>query len=250
MLPVLNAEGEHVAKVVRHFLVGTLLLVLTGCHSPPPPAASPDPELVFWESVRDSTRPAEYEAYLKAYPEGRFAELARLRAEALQPAPAPAEPPPPPRKPSTPRSQSTPAGRKPPPADQQGEPQIVDRPQPPVMWAKIDDLSGTGGPAIRGRVMDCWTPPSLPRGSGNMRAEIGLYFDADGRIRGAAFLGGNKDMADPAYAAFVQSALAAPMSAGCRDIRLPQPDPAPSGGEGAAPPPQGIVLLFGLDSPP
>lgn len=228
-----------------------LLLVLAGCQGPPPPVAAPDPELVFWESVRDSDRPAEFEAYLNAYPAGRFAELARLRIAALQPAPAPVEPAPPPRKPTAPRTPTTSGGRKPPPAEQQGEPQIVDRPQPPVMWAKVDDVSGTAGPLIRGRVMDCWTPPSVPRGSGSMRAEIGLYFDADGRIRGAAFLGGNKDMADTAYAAFVQSALAAPMSAGCRDIRLPPPDPAPTDAEGATPAAQqGIVLLFGLDSPP
>ena len=38
-------------------------------------------ELEFWESVRNSTDAADYEAYLEAYPDGRFAPLARSRAE-------------------------------------------------------------------------------------------------------------------------------------------------------------------------
>ncbi|MFQ5773086.1 MAG: SUMF1/EgtB/PvdO family nonheme iron enzyme [Kiloniellaceae bacterium] len=36
-------------------------------------------ELAFWESIKDSTNPAEYEAYLKAFPNGTFAPLARAR---------------------------------------------------------------------------------------------------------------------------------------------------------------------------
>jgi adenylate cyclase len=38
-------------------------------------------ELVFWESVKDSPRSADYEAYLSHYPEGVFVELARTRLE-------------------------------------------------------------------------------------------------------------------------------------------------------------------------
>ncbi len=41
-------------------------------------------ELIFWESVRDSNRPEDYEAYLKAFPEGRFAPLAKARAAYLR----------------------------------------------------------------------------------------------------------------------------------------------------------------------
>jgi formylglycine-generating enzyme required for sulfatase activity len=36
-------------------------------------------ELEFWESIKNSTHAEDYEAYLKAYPEGRFAPLARSR---------------------------------------------------------------------------------------------------------------------------------------------------------------------------
>jgi adenylate cyclase len=51
-------------------------------------AAAPDPkavELVFWDSIKDSLRSADYEAYLEQYPEGNFAPLARARlAELLE----------------------------------------------------------------------------------------------------------------------------------------------------------------------
>jgi formylglycine-generating enzyme required for sulfatase activity len=56
-------------------------------------------ELAFWNSVKDSKQISDYEAYLKAYPKGRFAPLARaridqLRAAAPQAAAQPAQPPP------------------------------------------------------------------------------------------------------------------------------------------------------------
>jgi formylglycine-generating enzyme required for sulfatase activity len=64
------------------------------------PRASPEQfELAFWNSIKDSTHVSDYEAYLKAYPKGRFAALAqaritRLRAPAAQAtAPPPAAPP-------------------------------------------------------------------------------------------------------------------------------------------------------------
>lgn len=53
---------------------------------PPPapgsPASRPDAyELAFWESIRASENAAEYRAYLDAYPNGRFAALARAREQ-------------------------------------------------------------------------------------------------------------------------------------------------------------------------
>jgi formylglycine-generating enzyme required for sulfatase activity len=60
------------------------------------PAARQDAyELAFWESIRSSESPAEYRAYLNAYPNGRFAGLARTREQqyaARQPAVATAPP--------------------------------------------------------------------------------------------------------------------------------------------------------------
>lgn len=41
-------------------------------------------ELAFWEAIKDSDNPAEYQAYLEIYPDGRFAPLARVRLSALQ----------------------------------------------------------------------------------------------------------------------------------------------------------------------
>jgi len=231
------------AKGLRTIWFAVLLSGLAACttsHPPPPPA---DPELVFWESIRDSRNPAEFQAYLNAYPNGRFAELARLRAK-VEPAPIPKPPAAPAKKPVA-KAPAKSTGPTPPPSHRQGEPAIVVAPAPPVMWAKIDELSGGAGPALRSKLMDCWTPPTVPPGAGNLRAEIGIYFDDGGQVRGAAFLAGNKDMTDPTFAAFVQSALAAPMEAACRTLRLPKQEEAADSS-----PRRGLVMLFALDSPP
>ena len=67
--------------------------------NPPPPATtagtpgSPDPpppitaeqENLFWQSVMNSTNPAEFEAYLTQFPNGVFRILAEARLEALRP---------------------------------------------------------------------------------------------------------------------------------------------------------------------
>jgi formylglycine-generating enzyme required for sulfatase activity len=47
-------------------------------------------ELAFWESIKDSDHRSDYEAYLKAYPQGRFVALAQARVARLKTAPAPA----------------------------------------------------------------------------------------------------------------------------------------------------------------
>jgi formylglycine-generating enzyme required for sulfatase activity len=44
-------------------------------------------ELAFWNSVKDSKQASDYEAYLHAYPKGRFAVLARARIQQLKAAP-------------------------------------------------------------------------------------------------------------------------------------------------------------------
>ena len=53
------------------------------------PAVVPHPESaelegLFWQSVMNSTNPAEFEAYLSQYPNGVFSALARARLSALQ----------------------------------------------------------------------------------------------------------------------------------------------------------------------
>ena len=50
-------------------------------------------ELAFWEAMKDSKDPTEFEAYLEQYPSGAFAALAEARLQALlQEQVAPAEP--------------------------------------------------------------------------------------------------------------------------------------------------------------
>ncbi|HEY1779684.1 MAG TPA: adenylate/guanylate cyclase domain-containing protein [Roseiarcus sp.] len=52
---------------------------------PLPPVSDPQSvEIEFWDSIKNSTRAEEYEAYLEQYPEGSFVALARVRLEAIQ----------------------------------------------------------------------------------------------------------------------------------------------------------------------
>jgi len=44
-----------------------------------------DREIVFWQSIEDSQDPALFEAYLKAFPKGLFAPIAKRKIEALKP---------------------------------------------------------------------------------------------------------------------------------------------------------------------
>jgi hypothetical protein len=64
----------------------------------PSPAAGEDSEIVFWESIKGSTNPEDYRAYLDTYPNGRFAKLAAVRARTKpsepQPRPQPQPSPP------------------------------------------------------------------------------------------------------------------------------------------------------------
>lgn len=46
--------------------------------------AAVDKEALFWESIKDSADPAEFEAYLAQYPQGSFAGLARTKIEKLR----------------------------------------------------------------------------------------------------------------------------------------------------------------------
>ena len=41
-------------------------------------------EITFWDSIKDSSYSSDYEAYLKAYPNGRFAALAHARIDRLR----------------------------------------------------------------------------------------------------------------------------------------------------------------------
>ena len=66
-------------------LVWIILGLLIGMSPIPVLQAQDNPaEVAFWESVRESKDPAEIETYLKAYPDGTFAPIARIRLEKLR----------------------------------------------------------------------------------------------------------------------------------------------------------------------
>ena len=53
--------------------------VTTAAVSAPTAVPAPDRESLFWMSIKDGTDPAAFEAYLRQYPQGTFAPLARQR---------------------------------------------------------------------------------------------------------------------------------------------------------------------------
>lgn len=52
--------------------------------APAPAEAMADAETVFWGSVKDSTNALELKAYLDKYPQGQFANLARIRIAGIE----------------------------------------------------------------------------------------------------------------------------------------------------------------------
>ncbi len=58
-----------------------------------PKDSSEQYEITFWDSIKDSNYPSDYEAYLKAYPNGRFATLAHARIDRLRAAASASAPP-------------------------------------------------------------------------------------------------------------------------------------------------------------
>ncbi len=51
--------------------------------APTAEGTAPDPELLFWQSIRESRDAGDFSAYLKKFPDGQFAEIARNRLKAL-----------------------------------------------------------------------------------------------------------------------------------------------------------------------
>ncbi|HYG81940.1 MAG TPA: caspase family protein [Pyrinomonadaceae bacterium] len=64
---------------------------VTATSTPPAPTLAPDSvtiELAFWDSIKNSANPEDFKAYLRKYPDGQFAGLARIRAQPTRPNPA------------------------------------------------------------------------------------------------------------------------------------------------------------------
>jgi uncharacterized caspase-like protein len=150
-----------------------------------PAAPAPDREGVFWDSMRNSSNAADFEAYLQTYPAGAFAALARSRLAALR-APAAAAPPP----------ARTAATAPATPASQRSRP----RGQGPARTVRIVNASGggidkllfdptsqdgsspdrlTAHPMLEGQVLELRLPPG--------ECSYDMYLEFAGNRRGAQF---------------------------------------------------------------
>jgi tol-pal system protein YbgF len=89
----MTLAARRIGRVQNASAEGNADLVLVALPIKPPPPPSPPPpdpafELAFWNAVKDSTNPADFEAYVEKYGNGEFLALARNRLEELR-----AEPP-------------------------------------------------------------------------------------------------------------------------------------------------------------
>jgi hypothetical protein len=65
---------------------------VAAAQSPAPVTDSMAVELSFWDTIKTSTNPDDFKAYLQEYPEGKFVLLARNRINSLESAPKPEAP--------------------------------------------------------------------------------------------------------------------------------------------------------------
>jgi Caspase domain len=78
------------SSLTGDLVVNVTVNVTTAAVAAPAPAA--DREALFWTSIKDGTDPAGFEAYLKQYPNGVFAPLARQRLAGLAAQPSALDP--------------------------------------------------------------------------------------------------------------------------------------------------------------
>ena len=125
-------------------------------------------ELAFWDSIKDSSYASDYEAYLKAYPNGRFATLARARIERLKAAAGAQKPP---AAPASPAPQATTPATPAAPAPQQQRPAAAATPAPSPAPAPAQPAAKAAPATASGESKDCAACPvmiSLPAGSFTM----------------------------------------------------------------------------------
>ena len=102
-------------------------------------------ELTFWDSVKESSHASDYEAYLQAYPNGRFAALARARIERLK-ASAP--------KVETPKAAPAP---------------VPEKPRPPVVKRPADPPPAAPAPVEPARAAAASGPSQLQKAGADIR---------------------------------------------------------------------------------
>lgn len=145
-------------------------------------------ELLFWESIKDSNHTSDYEAYLEAYPKGRFSALARSRIERLRTSAPKAEPPAEGVRPAPPPARKPPEAVRPAPVPVPAAPPPVAAPVTPKPPAdKHAPPRETAAPpaAPLGELKDCPHCPvlvSLPRGSFTMGNNAGDRSERPARL--------------------------------------------------------------------
>lgn len=93
-----STKQQRPFAVIEGFRADELVVAVTNAASMASSAAAPtvttvDPaaiELSFWDSIKNSTNPDDFKAYLDKYPDGQFAALARTRAQPSRSAASPA----------------------------------------------------------------------------------------------------------------------------------------------------------------
>jgi formylglycine-generating enzyme required for sulfatase activity len=186
-------DGAHgaAAQIMRDGNVDGRLLRFVGVL---PKDGAEQYELSFWESIRDSNHVSDYEAYLQAYPKGRFAALARARIERLRTAAPKAETPAEPSRPAArpaPAEQAKPAQKPQPeqarpaapasrPVPEQARPApsvktVPDQARPAPDAPAPPPRPSAAGAVAAGEIRDCSACPvliSLPRGSYVMGSNV------------------------------------------------------------------------------
>jgi len=179
-------------------------------------------ELAFWDSIKDSEHASDYEAYLKVYPNGRFAALARARIERLRAAAPKTETPPKapaapkaetPAKPAAPASRMPAAPTPPPAAAPTAPPAAKPTPAPA---ATPQAAKPAAAPQVK-EVKDCPACPALvelPRGEFTMGSNTDDPSERPAhRVSlGRAFAIGKYEVTNEQWAACVAAAACAKLS--------------------------------------
>ena len=132
-------------------------------------------ELLFWDSIKDSTDAGDYEAYLKSYPEGRFRALATSRLQRIKasektqdaPSAAPAKPAPKPESKPEPKPEPKPAPKPEP------KPAPKPRPAPPPREARPAPAPAPVNVSEAQDCPDCPVMVNLPAASFTMGNNAG-----------------------------------------------------------------------------
>ena len=112
-------------------------------------------ELAFWNSIKDSKQASDYEAYLQAYPKGRFAALARARLQQLKAAPQAQAPPP---QPAPAKPAGAPEQAKSPPRQDKVPAKPIEKARPPPAPAAAPAPGPAGSVAT---IKDCDACPVM-----------------------------------------------------------------------------------------